>query len=67
LLGLDPEREGVLSFVPLGLSQKRPPPDPPMPALDLETEPLSRSEIDYPAIRATHGASSPASGREAAA
>ena len=67
LLGLDPEREGTIALVALGRSGRTPPPAPPLPELRLETEPLSRSEIDYPAIRAQHAASSLEDGAEAAA
>ncbi|MBI2357472.1 MAG: SagB/ThcOx family dehydrogenase [Deltaproteobacteria bacterium] len=58
-LGLDDEREGVISVVPLGYGPgSKPPPAPPVEALALETQPLSKSEVDYPAIRAMHAASS---------
>ena len=67
LLGLDPEREGALTFVSLGRSDDQPPAAPPMDKLTFETEPLSRSEVDYPLIHATHVASSLASGDEAVA
>ncbi len=66
LLGLDPEREGAIALVPLGRSGRPAPAAPSLPALRLETEPLSRSEVDYPAIRAQHAASSLADGAEAA-
>ena len=59
LLGLDTQREVALSLVPLGYtasSSSGPPPK--APELDLNTEPLSRTEVDYPAIRAMHVASS---------
>ena len=58
LLGLDPLREGTLTLVPLGRSHQAPPPQPEIPDLRLETEPLSKCEVDYPAIRAAHAASS---------
>jgi SagB-type dehydrogenase family enzyme len=66
LLGLDPEREGVIALVPLGRCGRSAPPAPPLPELRLETEPLSRSEVDYPAIRALQAASSLEDGSEAA-
>ncbi len=66
LLGLDPRREGALTLVPLGRTRRSPPPAPEMPALQLETEPLSRTEVDYPPIRAAQAASSLADGAEAA-
>ncbi len=67
LLGLDREREGALALVPLGRWQWPPPPAPEVPELALETEPLSRAEVDSPRIRAAQAASSLADGREAAA
>jgi SagB-type dehydrogenase family enzyme len=67
LLGLDPRREGALTLVPLGRSRRSPPPAPEMPPLRLETEPLSRAEVDYPEIRAAQSASSLAGAAEAAA
>jgi SagB-type dehydrogenase family enzyme len=67
LLGLDGEREAALTLVPLGRSGSHPPPAPSMSELALETEPLSRSEVDYPLIREMHAASSLASGAAASA
>jgi len=66
LLGLDPEREGAIALVALGRSGRRAPPAPLLPELRLETEPLSRFAVDYPAIRAQHSASSLEKGSEAA-
>lgn len=57
LLGLEPQREVALALVPLGrnsLVGRTPEVTP----LALETTPLSPSEVDYPAIRAMHEASS---------
>lgn len=65
LLGLDPLREGALTLVPLGRSAHAPPPAPALPELALETEPLSRSEVDYASIRDMHEASSLADAAEA--
>jgi len=67
LLGLDPMREGALTLVPLGRSHRAPPPALEIPELRLDTEPLSREEVDYPEIRAAHAASSLADAAEAAA
>ena len=67
LLGLDPTREAALTLVALGHGGDPPPPAPPLPPLALQTEPLSRSEVDYPAIAAAHAASSLDSGNDAAA
>ena len=59
LLDLDVEREVALTLIPLGrdrtsLAGVVPEVGP----LGLPTEPLSRTEVDYPAIRAMHAASS---------
>jgi SagB-type dehydrogenase family enzyme len=67
LLGLDPGREGALTLAPLGRVQRPHPPAPAMPQLRLETEPLSRSELEHPQIRAAQLASSLADAAEAAA
>lgn len=59
LLDLDNEREAALALVPIGFS-----PAPALgsslavEALQLQTAPLSKSEIDYPTIHAMHAASS---------
>jgi SagB-type dehydrogenase family enzyme len=68
LLGLDPRREGAIALVALGRSLQPPPPAPrEVPALHLETEPLSGREVEELAIRAAQAASSLADGAEAAA
>jgi hypothetical protein len=58
LLDLDTDREVALALVPLG-STKRLTPDtaPAIEPLHLPTVPLSKTEVDYPAIRAMHTAS----------
>jgi SagB-type dehydrogenase family enzyme len=66
LLGLDPEREGAIALVAIGRSGQAASPAPSAPELRLATEPLSRTEVDYPAIHAQHAASSLADGAEAA-
>ena len=67
LLGLDTQREVSLSLVPLGLAPGAPAGPSPEPAqLELKTVPLSNTEVDYPAIRAMHQASSLADSEEAA-
>jgi SagB-type dehydrogenase family enzyme len=59
LLGLDTEREVALTLVTLGRApQAQPGPPPPLEPLVLETVPLSTREVDYPAVRAMHAASS---------
>ena len=59
LLNLDTDREVAFSMVSLGRTSA---PSPEAPAeieqLVLETEPLSPSEVDYPAMREMHAASS---------
>ncbi len=66
LLGLDPAREGALALVPLGRTAEPPAPAPDAPVLNLETEPLSSRETEYPAIRELHGASRLEHGEEVA-
>ncbi len=67
LLGLDTQREVALSLVALGWGPGPLPQPPEVAPLSLETAPLSRQEVDYPAIRAMHAASSLATAQEAAA
>jgi SagB-type dehydrogenase family enzyme len=67
LLDVDSDREASLALVPLGRTANPSSSDaPPVDPLNLETVPLSRFEVDYPAIRTMHAASSLASGEEAA-
>jgi SagB-type dehydrogenase family enzyme len=58
LLSLDAEREVVFSLVSLGHTERKPPAAPPVAALQLPTVPYSASEVDYPAMRKMHAASS---------
>jgi SagB-type dehydrogenase family enzyme len=59
LLALDSQREAPLSLVALGHSSaRRIGLSPPIAPLALETTPLSKTEVDYPAMRAMHEASS---------
>jgi SagB-type dehydrogenase family enzyme len=59
LLGVDPAREAALALVSLGHDPRSaPPPAPDVPALSLETLPLSPHEVDYPLIHEMHAASS---------
>ncbi len=68
LLGLDAYREVAFSMAPLGrVSAAAPAAPAEIPALELETVPLSRKEVDYPAMRAMHEASSLAFPEEVAA
>ena len=65
LLGLDERREAALSLVALGRSSSSSVSlSPPLVPLVLETTPLSKTEIDYPAMREIHEASSLESARE---
>ncbi len=67
LLGLDDQREGTISLVALGRAPDMArDPSPVTTPLMLETEPLSRREVDYPAIREMHAASSLETSEEAA-
>ena len=66
LLGLDPDKEAALCFVPLGRSAAATAPSgEALPALDFATRPLSAHEVDYPPIREMHAASSLENGAEA--
>ena len=68
LLSLDAKREAPLSLVALGHTTSHAPvPPPTMESLALETVPLSKTEVDYPAMRAMHEASSLASEEEVVA
>ncbi len=59
LLGLDPKREAPLSLVALGCGAAQPGLwSTSLQPLVLQTEPLSKTEVDYPAMRAMHEASS---------
>ena len=59
LLDLDTQREVAFSMVPIG-HVAEPPPEPPkaIPPLGLEIIPASKKEVDYPAMREMHAASS---------
>lgn len=59
LLDIDSAREVAFSLVPLGhVAALVPQPPAEVPSLDLETIPYSRREVDYPAMREMHAASS---------
>ena len=58
LLDVDTDREVALFLVGLGAGAALPPAAPPMEPLHLEVAPLSPEELDYPAIRIMHTASS---------
>ena len=59
LLDLDTDKEVALTLVPLGRTTDSPHDAPlPTPALGLETAPLSKTQVDYPAIQEMHRASS---------
>jgi SagB-type dehydrogenase family enzyme len=67
LLDLDTRREVSFCLVPIGRTSERSLPGPKeAPALELETIPLSRHEIEYPAMLEMHDASSLASEEEVA-
>lgn len=68
LLDLDSDHEASLALVPLGWTATAPPDTAPaVEPLRLETARLSRFEVDYPAIRAMHAASSLVSENEVSA
>jgi SagB-type dehydrogenase family enzyme len=58
LLALDSQREAPLSMIALGSGSAPALSAPAVQEIRFETEPLSRSEVDYPAMRAMHEASS---------
>ena len=58
LLSLDVQREVAFSLVSLGHTEAKPPVAPTVAALELPTVPYSASEVDYPAMRKMHAASS---------
>ena len=58
LLGVDGTTEATVALVPLGRFPGPVPNAAPVEPLALATVPLSRNEIDYPAVRAMHAASS---------
>jgi SagB-type dehydrogenase family enzyme len=67
LLDLDTGREVSLFIVPLGCTSKNSsPPARQIPALNLETIPLSQHEVEYPAMLEMHDASSFQTGEEIA-
>ncbi len=66
LLGLDTEKEAAVALVALGRGGPQALPPAALPPLRLDTVPLSKSEVDYPAIREAHGASSLATEAEVA-
>jgi SagB-type dehydrogenase family enzyme len=67
LLSLDTKREVAFSLVPIGHTKKKPPKAPEISPLDLPLVPYSTSEVDYPAMRKMHDASSLESAAEVTA
>jgi SagB-type dehydrogenase family enzyme len=66
LLALDERREAALSIVALGSGSSGVPSSPIVEQLAPETLPLSKTQVDYPAMRAMHEASSLESEEEVA-
>lgn len=58
LLGLDTKREVAFSLIPVGYQKEEAPKPPGAPTLELAVVPYSREEVDYPAMRKMHEASS---------
>lgn len=58
LLGLDTMREVAFSLVPIGRQSSEPAASPEVSPLQLPTVPYSAEEVDYPAMRQIHEASS---------
>jgi SagB-type dehydrogenase family enzyme len=67
LLSLDTKREVAFSLVSIGHQQSPPSSPPPISPLNLPIVPYSKEEIDYPAMRKMHEASSLDSASEVAA
>ncbi len=67
LLSLDTKREVAFSLVSIGHQQSTPPSPPSFSALHLPIVPYSKEEVDYPAMRKMHEASSLDSAGEVAA
>ncbi len=67
LLSLDTKREVAFSLVPIGHKQATPPSPPQISPLELPIVPYSKEEVDYPAMRKMHEASSLDSAAEVAA
>jgi SagB-type dehydrogenase family enzyme len=66
LLGLDTKREVAFSVAALGHTNSEATSKPDLPVLELPTVPYSAHEVDYPAMRKMHAASSLESGTEVA-
>lgn len=66
LLDVDGEREAAVGLVALGHASQEPPAAPEVKRLNLPTEPVSSSEIEFPEIITMHRASSLGSGDEVA-
>jgi SagB-type dehydrogenase family enzyme len=58
LLGVDPEHEAALELMAVGPDGAPAPPPAPLTALALDVMPLSAEEVDYPALREIHQATS---------
>jgi SagB-type dehydrogenase family enzyme len=58
LLGFDVQREVAFAMVSVGYTAANPPVVPPVTTMQLPTVPYSSSEVDYPAMRKMHAASS---------
>lgn len=58
LLALDTKREVAFSIATIGFQPTPPPAAPAISALELPIQPYSRQEVDYPAMRRVHEASS---------
>ena len=67
LLGVDLKREVAFSLATLGYMQAVPSSSPEISALELPTVPYSREEVEYPAMRRVHEASSLESSAEVVA
>lgn len=66
LLGVDGTREATLALCAIGRTSTAPPPSPQVAPLHHLTRPISAYEVDFPVIAMMHGASTLATGDDAA-
>lgn len=67
LVGVDTKREVAFSLAAIGYQKEDLPASPEISAIELATVPYSKQEVDYPAMRKMHEASSLDSGQEVTA
>ncbi len=67
LLDVDPNKEAAVALLPVGTGGAPPPQAPAVTPLNYAAEPVSKTEVSYPAIRKMHAASSLRQAAEVAA